>query len=501
MGYNSTYLSFSNQDAKAKEWVREILTLDDAIFDDVLMNQNLLSLRTGVSTDCIDSVVRFACGQIFPMCDHTNTGQDRLVKVCASECLAMKGQCSSYHKFLNLTCDGSPSKEHTSTSYGEGDITCFIAPMKGFFPPSVSSGPYDVVPFVFGGAMVFWVIVGARYIHNTFKGPHSRHASFLSKTVAFIPILKVMVLSSSIIFWGTCVLWNMCSFWFAILWINANLMYEVMYFMCFLMIAKGWCILREDLTSLEWRQIVVILTSLGLMDALITVFRGYLGSYYYPLTDAMYGGMMLIIVYFVRDNLKLLNGKLRALHLEQDYETVHNTMMQYRLLVKSLVLIVAFLVFEIVAHSSLSSNTIPVWQSAMIHEAVEFILFVCIGGLVHVQESPSIYSFTPDLQGSPIIPTILTADFNLVGNTTPMMCESIHRDLLAATEGISKTTDCHMASITCRLVEWGRWWLILPTLPSPGRERRKSSGDLKTMIVISNPGSDLAVGYVKQLDD
>jgi hypothetical protein len=109
----------------------------------------------------------------------------------------------------------------------------------GYFPLTRDVGDVHLIPYLFGLCLLVWGIGAAKFIMHMCGNSGHAYTTPLTKLVSAVAVSKLLVLVFSITFWLTCLAWRMCSFWIAILWINVNLLYEITYFFCFLIVSKG----------------------------------------------------------------------------------------------------------------------------------------------------------------------------------------------------------------------------------------------------------------------
>jgi hypothetical protein len=93
--------------------------------------------------------------------------------------------------------------------------------------------------------------------------------STLQWVLAAVPTLKTLVHVLSFVFWYSCLNSRTCSFWVAFGVFLTRIFFETAYFVAFLLIAHGYCIMHEQLAIQERRTIA------GLASLLYLILTGY----------------------------------------------------------------------------------------------------------------------------------------------------------------------------------------------------------------------------------
>ena len=130
--------------------------------------------------------------------------------------------------------------------------------------------------------------------------------------LTLVPVMKVITEVVSCAWWTTCVQWGACSFWLGIITVNVELLFETVFFAAFVVLGKGWCVTREDLTRDEWRSLMISLCGFYLFDSLLLVFKEYIGFMFWLLTSILYFTLM---YYAVKGELKKPIYHLKKQHI------------------------------------------------------------------------------------------------------------------------------------------------------------------------------------------
>ena len=144
--------------------------------------------------------------------------------------------------------------------------------------------------------------------------------------LTLVPVMKVLTEIVSCAWWTTCVQWGACSFWLGIITVNVELLFETVFFAAFVVLGKGWCVTRLDLTRDEWRSLMISLCGFYLFDSLLLVFKEYIGFMFWLLTSILYFTLM---YYAVKGELNNLLSPLKTQHSITPKQPINTSILYY----------------------------------------------------------------------------------------------------------------------------------------------------------------------------
>ena len=268
---------------------------------------------------------------------------------------------------------------------------CMIYLPSGYFLLEPDQGPYDILPITYGICLGGWIIIALSWHYGAFY-LYKDSPVIMCKAVSTLPLVKVGVLVLGTSFWTTCQDWMMCSFWLGVSLLNLHLVYETGLVICFLLIAMGWSITRDNFSPLEWRVIIISMSSFYMTNSIILVLdsssvlttRGY-----WIACTILYGAIYTFIVMGTIGQLRVLKDQVDVLRSAGDVPDAIGGPLheKYYMYLIFLALVFCNIVLEISLHALLHKYG-RMWIVLTIYEI--FDLIIC--GLVFFIFRPREYS-------------------------------------------------------------------------------------------------------------
>ena len=204
--------------------------------------------------NCISALKRLVCVSVFSQC-VISAYSINYFPTCRLQCEQVNSYC--------------PSRRDCSVYPIEG---CSIFVPTGFFVIKPSSGPLTPLPAIYAIALLGCMFFAIAWNYLTFV-KHKNSCVVFCRAVSGIPIIKTLVLIFGVSFWGTCSRWNMCSFWLGVSLVNTQLVYETAQMFVFILVAKGWTITRDIISTNEWRTIILAISIFYLLTSVLLVLQ------------------------------------------------------------------------------------------------------------------------------------------------------------------------------------------------------------------------------------
>lgn len=226
----------------------------------VFVREQLLAGAVGSTSSanqglCRGAVKRLSCVTAFPGCPEKGESISSVsyYEPCKLLCIQINAQCD-----FNIDCDAYPAED------------CMITVPAGYFVLDPAQGPYGPIPAMYYVVLTLWVLMSVYWIYATYYW-HKNKCAMLCRVVAFIPIMKTVVLAFGAAFWTTCDNLAMCSFWMGVTLINTHLVFETGSIIVFILVAKGYSITRDNLNPNEWRLIIIGMAAFYMASSIILV--------------------------------------------------------------------------------------------------------------------------------------------------------------------------------------------------------------------------------------
>lgn len=313
------------------------------------------------SSECRQAVKRLACTMFFPECPAvaTSTSGIQSFPLCRLQCQQAENFC------------GEPFDCDTFTSEN-----CMVFLPTGYFLLDPTQGPYDHLAEVYASCLSGWFVIalcwqiGAFYLYKD-------SSVVICKAVATLPLIKVGVLVLGTAFWTTCEEWMMCSFWLGVSLINTHLVYETGLMVCFLLIAKGWSITRENFSANEWRGIIISMSAFYMSNSIILVLEASVltAQGFWIACTILYGVMYVYIVQSALDQLMSLQQQVTLLYSGGEVpEAIGGPLrMKYYMYIIFLFLVLCNIVLEISLHALLQKYG-RMWIVLTVYEICDLVI-------------------------------------------------------------------------------------------------------------------------------
>ena len=372
-------------------------TLDQDGYAQYLSNE-IRNGHSSLTTECSNAIQRLSCLKTFPECPVAGTSISGIAyfKPCKIQCLQVNARC---HPNIHINCDGYP------------DIDCGVYAPSGYFILSPTQGPYDRLPTIYGLCLFFWLIMAIGWNYLTYI-KYRNSCVLLCRAISGIPVIKVIVLIFGTSFWGTCVSWQMCSFWMGVSLINSHLVYETGQMIVFLLVAKGWTITRETLAAAEWRNIIMIMSAFYMSNSIILVLESSLlsGRGVWLANGLLYGIMYLYILESVGVQLYTLKRQVSMLGPDMPVDIITPLKRKYKTYILFTLLVFVSISIEVIAHGLLRYG--KMWIVLLVYEVSNVMILFGVGWLFQPQEYSPFFFMVPAVMtdtGNKPIP-ILEAD-------------------------------------------------------------------------------------------
>ena len=328
----------------------------------------------------------------------------------------------------------------------------------GYFLLEPHQGPYHSLAAVYGACLVGWVIIAAGWHAGAFY-LYKDSSVILCRAVSTLPLVKICVLAIGTSFWATCESWMMCSFWIGVLLLNTHLVYETGIVVCFLLIAKGWSITRDNLPANEWRGVIFAVCSFYLSTSIVLVLDSSVLTTqgFWIACSLLYGSMYIYIVRSALNELYLMKHQVDLLDTASDVpEAIGGPLRgKYCMYICFLALVLCNLVMEIVLHALLNKYG-RMWIVLSVYEISD--LVIC--GLVFFLFRPRDFS-----------PFFFMVPATLNDNRTRPI------PIIEASDDTKESAEIEIAP------------LLRSHNQSVGRDNNNDK-----MVVVRNPGGEVMVG-------
>ncbi|CAM6105389.1 unnamed protein product [Calypogeia fissa] len=308
------------------------------------------------------------------------------------------------------------------------------------------------------------------------------HTNNLQWILAAVPVLKTLVLGFSFVFWYSCLTFSTCSFWLAFGVFVSRIFFETACFATFLLIAHGYCIMREHLSLSDRNSIA------GLASLLYLLLTGYKADIpqFVVLVALMY--MLLMYVIFVRisQNLLILKEQLQYMHNEGVLMMQTAICVKYNMLKKFQRAMYVIMASQILIHCRPDGVASHYWMWLMVREWTEIGILFYIGWTFRSREMTPFFTVIPTCRslGQHKLPQIFSVDMN-VNDFNSLNFKELH---VGVPTSLSKGRDVA--------------WPMLVIVQNPGTS---ISANLKTICSESaqlqtiNQDGSLPVSHYEQL--
>jgi len=238
------------------------------------------------------------------------------------------------------------------------------------------------LPTLYMVLFAIWTLLLGIWCFNWLKFRH--HKIMLHHLVTLIPLLKVISVFYDAIYWDTWSKVGDVTLWSTALYFTVSVVFELIFFTTLVLMAKGWCITRNDLAVVENKSIVV--TVVALVSALL--FYKILGGYYLFALIIMYIVILKYIFSSITYNISALKSQLILLALSYPSINPNRTSVYFKFqtfrVFQALMVSYVFLNALIIVIVIFFLANVP-WVEALLGETLELGVFCGIGYLLRLR--------------------------------------------------------------------------------------------------------------------
>jgi hypothetical protein len=357
------------------------LSDDEQAFFATTVFSNLKGLIRGkLSSGCQAALERLSCVTAYPECAMPGSSLSSIsyFPPCRLQCEQVNTFCST-----NLDCSGYPA------------VSCLVYVPTGYFLADPSVGPYGPLVVIYGISLTFWLIFSVIWNYLTFVKYRNSCVAFC-RAVSGVPVIKSIVLTFGLAFWGTCNTWKMCSFWIGVSVVNTQLVYETAQMVVFLLIAKGWTITRIAFHPNEWRAMIVVMSAFYMVNSIVLVLQNTVLTVqgFWIANTVLYGAMYAYIYANVSVQLASLHRQVMMLKPEMPANIINPLKMKYRMYVAFLAMVLMSAVMEIAAHAIIFREG-KYWKVLLAYEISNLCILGTIGVIFRPQEFSPFFFMVP----------------------------------------------------------------------------------------------------------
>ena len=275
------------------------------------------------------------------------------------------------------------------------DVNCALFVPNGYFILPLDKGPYDGISTLYIVVLILWTVLGGWWFYNSHY-KYKNQCMDICKLVSLFPALKIITTILSICFWSTCENWRICSFWLGVSLINFNLVYESTQVIVFLLIAKGWSIVRQAFFPGEWRSVVVTMILFYLLNAIILIIRNSVknNDVFWSLSCAPYIIMYGYIIQCAYDSIKTINLQTAGVHIKLNHEIIKPIVGKIWMMYLFLLLVFIFFVLEIAVHIFFIEKNTGFASILIFFETSHLVMFIILGYIFRPQEHSAFFYLT-----------------------------------------------------------------------------------------------------------
>lgn len=276
-------------------------------------------------------------------------------------------------------------------------------------------GPYRVeldesyrpLPAVYLALLFIWFLSACSWTFNTYKNRHFSTIN-LQWTLASVPLIKALQLTLSFLFWYSCFYHQICSLWMSFGVYVTGVLFQTAYFVSFILISHGYCIMYEHLSISDRRTTA----ALGCVYYLTLV--GYRASvpYFTVLLLLNYLISFSMIFRQISQNLSVLREQLTVVE-EEDVQAMYDAVyMKYTMFKKFQGAMQIVVMAETVIHFNVDTSSVNYWLRLLVREWAQFCIFLYIGWTFRSQDRAPRFSVMPKSKGELMVPPIYTIEMD-----------------------------------------------------------------------------------------
>ncbi|KAJ0971787.1 hypothetical protein J5N97_019746 [Dioscorea zingiberensis] len=266
-------------------------------------------------------------------------------------------------------------------------------PMNPFFGSTSMDEAYHSLPVLYLAFLTFWCSSALSWSINTWRHRHFQ-ANNLQWMLATVPMVKALQLGMSFIFWYSCINFQMCSLWMSFGVYVTGIIFQTAYFVSFMLISHGYCIMCERLSVPERRTTaisgcILYLTLVGYKAAV---------PYFTVLLLLNYSVAFYMIFRRISQNLLVLREHLNIIE-DEERPTMHDVLQKkFKMFKKFQVAMQIVAVVEILVHINVDKTPDNYWFRLTVREWAQFCIFLYIGWTFRTHHASSHFSVMPSLK-------------------------------------------------------------------------------------------------------
>ncbi|XP_010249579.1 PREDICTED: uncharacterized protein LOC104592096 [Nelumbo nucifera] len=268
---------------------------------------------------------------------------------------------------------------------------------------------YRPLPPLYLGFLLIWFVSAFSWTLNTWNSRHFQ-TNNLQWTLASVPLIKVLQLALSFLFWYSCFNLQTCSLWMSFGVYITGVLFQTASFVSFLLISHGYCIMSERLSVPERRTTA----TLGCIFYLTLV--GYRASvpYFRVLLLLNYFISFYVIFYHISQNLLVLREQLNFIE-DEDIRVMHDAVhAKYTMFKKFQGAMQIVAMAETMIYINMDDTSGNYWLRVLVREWAQLCIFFYIGWTFRSQEFSPRFSVMPTLKskGERMVPPIYSIEMD-----------------------------------------------------------------------------------------
>ncbi|XP_043719009.1 uncharacterized protein LOC122666949 [Telopea speciosissima] len=252
---------------------------------------------------------------------------------------------------------------------------------------------YRPLPSVYLGFLSIWFLSAFSWTFNTWNNRHFQ-SNHLQWTLSSVPLIKVLQLTLSFLFWYSCYNFQTCSLWMSFGVYVTGALFQTVSFVSFLLISHGYCIMCERLSVPERRTTA----ALGCVSYLTLV--GYRASvpYFTVLLLLNYFISFYVIFHHISQNLLVLREQLSSIE-DEDIHIMHDAVYtKYTMFKKFQSAMQMVAMAETLIYINMDDTSDNYWLRVLVREWAQLCIFLYIGWTFRSQEFSYNFSVMPNLK-------------------------------------------------------------------------------------------------------
>lgn len=268
---------------------------------------------------------------------------------------------------------------------------------------------YRPLPSIYLAFLFIWFVSACSWTINTYRNRHFQTNS-LQWALASIPLIKVLQLTLSFLFWYSCSNLHICSLWMSFGVYVTGVLFQTASFVSFLLISHGYCIMCEHLSVPERRSTAVLgcffyLTLVGQRASVpffnVLLLLNYIISFY-------------VIFHHISQNLLMLREQLTFI-ADEDVHAMHDAVyLKYIMFKKFQGVMQVVALAETMIYINMDGSSETYWVRLLVREWVQFCIFLYIGWTFRSRDLAPRFSVMPTIKpkGEMVVPPIYSIEMD-----------------------------------------------------------------------------------------